>query len=142
MNVLMEVLESTARGRFSRLQVGGSWIEPGAFECFTGENPWKNNLPYISCIPEGTYNIVLGTFHRGGYPTYEILDVPGRTLIKFHRGTSMLNVWGCIAMGMKLEWAGVSSSKRAHDSFMEAMNGTRVGAITIASYKPEETGNA
>jgi hypothetical protein len=103
----------------------------GNFRCYTVERPWENNKRNVSCIPEGTYEIELCHHHRGDYPTYEILDVPGRSLIKIDIANIMLDVVGCIGIGEGLGWAktktskvpmwSVTHSKRTHKAFMEAM---------------------
>ena len=82
---------STMDGVFGRL---GPWV--------TVEEEWKNNLPRISCIPAGTYRCVRSTFHRGGYETFEVMDVPGRSLIKFHRANTEEDLLGCIGLGVGL----------------------------------------
>lgn len=107
------------------------------FECYTVERPWLDNRTSISCIPEGSYCIELGTYHRGGYKSYEILDVPDRTYIKIHIGNTCEDVHGCIALGSRLgsirgHWA-VMSSKQTYHNFMEATNNEQHGQIVISS---------
>lgn len=92
------------------------------FRCYTVERPWEGNTPYVSCIPVGEYDLRESRFHRGGYDTYQLVDVPGRSLIKIHRANLSSDVQGCIGLGLSLgaldgEWA-VFSSRKAHDQFM------------------------
>ena len=127
--------------RFAYSPMGAFGIlTAGAFQCFTVERPWQDNRPMVSCIPEGDYRIVLGRYHRGGYPAYELREVPGRSQIKIHRGNTMENVKGCIAPGMDLGWIGgawaVTQSRKALDGFMRAMEGRTSGVIRIASAPP------
>lgn len=110
------------------------------FECFTVERPWLDNKPRQSCIPEGVYDLELGFFNRGGYPAYELKDVPGRSLIKIHIGNTMDDIVGCIAPGKSLgylekKWA-VGSSKKAFNEFMQAMKDVESTKINIYQYKP------
>ena len=117
----------TPAGVFGQLHVGG-------FSCYTVEKPWNKNLPYVSCIPSGKYQIVPSVYNRGGYDAYEILDVHGRHQIKIHIGNRAKDVQGCIALGNQLgavhgEWA-VTNSSAAFGAFMNAMNG-RSGEIQI-----------
>lgn len=93
------------------------------FSCFTVERPWISNEPFISCIPVGTYDLVPSRYHRGGYDTYEIADVPGRSRILIHKGNTMAHVQGCVAIGMLLGfvdglWA-VLHSAQAFRAFKE-----------------------
>lgn len=107
------------------------------FRCVTVEQDWEGNKPYLSCIPEGSYPLVRGHFHRGGYETFEINDVPGRSLIKLHRGNTLDNLMGCIAPGESLgflngHWAVVDSAS-AFDRMMEALREVDATTITISS---------
>lgn len=51
----------------------------------TVEPPWKDNEVNISCIPPGEYLCKRIVSPRFG-PTFQIVDVPGRTEIVFHTG--------------------------------------------------------
>lgn len=127
--VLLERFAHTPIGVFGTLSVDG-------FECYTVERPWLDNKPRESCIPEGVYRLELGMYNRGGYPAYEIMNVPDRSLIKIHRGNNMSDVIGCVALGTGLWyyenlWS-VSNSSGAMNGFMDAMDGED-GQIIIKS---------
>jgi hypothetical protein len=117
------------------------WLRVGDLELATVELPWKDNVPFKSAIPVGTYPLKLGMYNRGGYPAYEILDVPGRGLIKIHVANTMDQLLGCIGPGLKRGYlapkpdmparGGVVSSRAALERFMEEMNGAKTGTITI-----------
>ena len=65
----------------------------------TLELPWLDNKNNVSCIPKGTYEVkwtYSGTFKRY---TYEVMNVPGRTGIRFHSATYYTDLKGCIACG-------------------------------------------
>lgn len=68
----------------------------------TLELPWKDNVRFISCIPEGTYKI-----HRRLSAIYEIKDcyvienVAGRSRILIHAANEVFELKGCIAIGEK-----------------------------------------
>ena len=69
----------------------------GVFICFTIELPWLNNLPQISCIPEGEYKVVPRFSKKHGRHLI-IKDVPGRALILFHpANNAQKELKGCIA---------------------------------------------
>lgn len=78
----------------------------------------------------------LGRFNRGGYPAYEIEDIPGRSLIKIHVGNTIDDVIGCIAPGRHLGWVAqkwaVTSSRLAFRDFMRAMAGAEHGSIIVS----------
>ena len=126
--VLLERFAWTPMGVFGRLMIP-------EFECFTVERPWRNNIPQESCIPLGTYDLRLGRYNRGGYPAYELIDVPNRSLIKIHRGNTSTDVIGCIALGQRLGWINgqwaVTGSRRAFDDFMSAMDNVPHSRIQI-----------
>lgn len=56
-----------------------------AYECVTIELPWLNNQREISCIPDGTYELVKHVSPAWGN-CLKVMDVPGRTDILFHAG--------------------------------------------------------
>lgn len=66
--------------------------------CVTCEDPWANNLPQVSCIPEGAY----GCFPHSGpkfQNVWEVRGVPGRIGILIHAGNSIADTTGCILVG-------------------------------------------
>ncbi len=95
------------------------------FRCYTVENPWLLNERNVSCIPEGTYDVSLDYFDKGGYSTFQVESVEDRSEILFHVGNTMRDVEGCIALGTRLGWLdglwGVGASKTAFRKFMIAM---------------------
>ncbi len=74
---------------------------------YTGELPWKDNKPNISCIPTGTYSVHMRISPKFGQ-VYEV-STSGRTFILFHSGNFSgdkslgfrTNVQGCILLGFK-----------------------------------------
>jgi hypothetical protein len=87
-------------GKYSTVS---NWHVVGTdFRCIGVERPWKNNQPFISCIPQGTYSMKLGFFSKGGYPAWEVLNVPGRTEIKIHKGNRPSESFGCPLPGVYL----------------------------------------
>lgn len=126
---------STPDGTFGTLSVGGqSW--------YTVERPWVQNKPSISCIPAGTYPLVLGMFYSGDgpggrpdYPAYEVQGVPGRSLIKIHKANRAIQLAGCIAPGKFLgcesgHWA-VLDSTTAFKEFMLAAAAAQVDTLEV-----------
>ena len=110
------------------------------FECETVERPWANNAPYISCIPEGTYETDIRQFYRGGYETWELLKVPNRTHILIHKGNVATDVQGCIAVGRRRAvlngaWS-VRGSGEAFAELREKAKGYDPPKIIISQHRP------
>jgi hypothetical protein len=127
--VLLERFAYSPMGTFGVLTVDD-------FECYTVERPWLDNKASESCIPEGAYGIELGMYNRGGYPAYEIMDVPDRSLIKMHIANNINDVVGCVGFGDSLGfyenlWC-VRNSGKTMKKFMAAMDGQN-GQIIIKS---------
>ena len=69
------------------------------FTCKTLERPNLGNKPNVSCIPEGTYQVVW-TFHLGTFGwRYQLQNVPGRSGILMHSGNYFTDSLGCILFG-------------------------------------------
>lgn len=66
------------------------------------EREWRNNKPWVSCIPAGTYRVAERWYHRGNYGAFEIVGVEGRTDILIHRARRADQLAGCIALGTEL----------------------------------------
>jgi len=102
--------------------------------CLTLELPWKDNKPYISCIPSGEY--ICKRFTRpSGVFTWEITKVPGRTLILFHIANLVRDLQGCVGTGeefgiLKNEPA-ILSSGRAFAEFMRLTKDYEEFPLTI-----------
>ena len=127
--VLLERFAYSPMGTFGILTVDD-------FFCYTVERPWLDNKARKSCIPEGAYGIELGMYNRGGYPAYEIMNVPDRSLIKMHIANNINDVIGCVGFGDSLGyyenlWS-VMNSGKTMAKFMDAMDGED-GQIVIKS---------
>ena len=90
---------------------------------YTVEKPWKDNKPFVSCIPAGRYTITKGDSPRFGPNTWQVMDVPQRTHILFHVGNTADDVVGCIAVGTNVygHLDGVGKSKAAMARFDAAL---------------------
>lgn len=74
----------------------------GSLSLHTVERPWLGNRPNVSCIPAGDYELAPRRYFRGGYEAIEILNVPGRWPILFHRANWPADVNGCIGTGVSV----------------------------------------
>lgn len=105
---------------------------------YTVEQPWQNNEPFLSCIPEGTYRCE--RFSSVKNPnTWQVMDVPGRVAILFHPGNTKDDFQGCIGLGLDLgtvnsKWA-VVGSKMAHNIFNEHLKDINGFTLDIVQQK-------
>jgi len=79
------------QGTFGLLHLIQEW-----FGCYTIELPWKDNEPFRSCIPAGTYPFVPYESSQFG-DTYLVQDVSDRWGILLHAG----NVAGDVTEGYR-----------------------------------------
>lgn len=118
-------------GVFGQIMVDGQRL-------YTVERPWLDNRPSVSCIPIGKYQCRPRRYMRGGYDAVEVCDVPGRTHILWHKGNTMHDLAGCIAVTSRLGtlrgiWAGLDSAA-AFALFMAHYN--REFELEIRQYQP------
>lgn len=78
----------------------GMLAMPG-FRCWTMEPPWRDNQRSISCIPEGTYNVVL-RYSPKYRNVYWVTEVDSRSYILIHAG----NFGGDRSLGFKTHTEG------------------------------------
>lgn len=92
----------------------------------TIEDAWKDNEPFKSCIPPGSYlcqRVVSPKFGE----TFELINVPNRTKILFHWGDDEDDTAGCLLLGM--QWGNYTGkteldlSREAHKRFMRRLDG-------------------
>lgn len=70
--------------------------------CWTLELPWKNNARNVSCIPPGAYKVVKRQSKAFKGWVCELQDVPGRDGVLIHPGNTVLDIRGCILVGLQL----------------------------------------
>ena len=126
-------MELVRFGRFGdrtigRLKVGESFF-------WSVERPWKDNEPFVSCIPDGEYRLIRRDSPRFGPNVWEVADVPNRTHILIHVGNTSNDVVGCIALGKSLfsELSGVGNSRKAMAEFHANTQGLEESTLTITS---------
>ena len=124
------------KGTFGKL-----WVAGGGFNCVTVEREWKDNEPFVSCVPAGIYRLVK-TVHRGKYPAYQLVNVPDRSAINIHIANAQHELAGCIALGswfggsIENNWA-IVYSRQTYAKFMHMMDNTDDAKITILWKRPE-----
>lgn len=100
-NVLLEIKEyvvTLTRDTDNGKQTTGTLTADG-FKCSTLERPWLDNKKNVSCIPKGKYHVVFSFSPKFMKGTYEILNVPNRSGVRFHSGNFVFDVEGCILLG-------------------------------------------
>ena len=116
---------------------------------YTLEEENLRNRPNVSCIPAGVYRCVRTRYHAGGYDTYEVTGVPGRSRILIHAGNTEEDTEGCILVGMRLgvltvrdEDGGgmrpklaVLDSRRALEALMARLAGVPEFTLVIEEYR-------
>lgn len=113
----------------------------GGDQVFTMERGWLCNVPFQSCIPDGTYK--LNAYSSPKYPdVWQIADVPGRTHILIHTANYAKQLAGCIAPGLAYtirapseddEACAVWSSRKACGRVFEYLAAQDAPTITIRS---------
>ena len=89
----------------------------------TAERKWENNLPNVSCIPEGHYTCKRTESSKFG-TSFEVCDVLSRTHIIFHIGNfPVKNSKGCILLGTTYNSRGIGNSRVGFTIFMESLEG-------------------
>ena len=77
------------------------------FSCYTLELPYINNMPNISAIPTGNYQVKWTFSWKLLKYTYEVQNVKGRSGIRLHAANFYYNLQGCIALGS--EWKDINN---------------------------------
>ena len=106
------------RDTFTEESTIGKLFVNGEYFCDTLENPWKNNVRNISCIPDGVYDVRLRLARESASRDYLHLlvkEVPNRDYILFHRGNTSADTSGCILVGQTREQDRVNNSRLAMD---------------------------
>ena len=106
------------------------------FSAISLERGWRNNANNISCVPLGTYTVVLEYSPRFKMNLWELKNVPNRSECKFHSANYWFQLNGCIALGRTIldinndGYNDVTSSKSTMKAFHKILEGeTRVELI-------------
>ena len=93
----LERIAYLPEGTLGRLTLPNGWIG------YTVERPWRGNSRFVSCIPEGEYELSWHQSSKYGklYPVGPLLSgVPNRDGILIHPANLPSEVQGCIAPGL------------------------------------------
>ena len=72
------------------------------FSCKTLERPWVENKNKVSCVPAGSYPVVLEYSAHFKRKLNELKLVPGRSEVKIHVANFVTQLEGCIAVGLSV----------------------------------------
>jgi len=116
----------------------GVLLDEGVPFCVTLERPWLENKRNVSCIPEGYYLGRRIQSPRFG-DTFEIVEVPNRSHILFHKGNLADDTHGCVLVGEQYEPLGgenaVLASGKAFAEFKRRTDGIDNFFLRIESHK-------
>ena len=92
------------------------------FLCYTIERPWIDNLPRISCIPEGKYPLTTKEYGRF-WDKYQVPipileDTDPRSEILIHPANFAKELAGCIAVGKTQNEVSVGHSVATWKKFL------------------------
>ena len=104
-NVVLRRLDCGDQGCFGRITAGDLTL-------FTGELPWRENIPNKSCIPKGVYECAWTWSPRFKRFMYLVQGVAGRSGIRIHPANLMgdaklgyrAQLNGCISIGERMGW--------------------------------------
>lgn len=95
----------------------GKWVFPDDSYCLNLEPPDKDNKPFVSCIPEGTY--IVCSDDTGRHKWFRYKNVPNRSAIEMHPASTAEDLEGCQAPCMELQNGVAKGCKQALFKFKE-----------------------
>lgn len=120
----------------------GTLTTPSGRRVYSVEKQWRNNEPFVSCVPEGEYALRWYDAPRWG----RTLALEGGTVgiaegdairwaVLFHRGNYPRNFQGCIGLGRSLGASGDSwcvwNTDATIKAFLSEMSGLRDARLRI-----------
>jgi hypothetical protein len=114
----------------SQAITGEFWVDGLRECCYLEPSRLTPCYPGHPCIPAGTYNVVLTMSPHLGYLCPEVLNVPGRTAIRWHIGNFPADVLGCCVVGTRVGENCVTHSKLAFNALIQKLQGNTI----IAEY--------
>lgn len=109
------------------------------FGCHNIERGWQNNKRNVSCIPQGSYKIVLEHSPRFNTMLWEIKGVQDRSECKIHAANYARQLNGCIAPGYdRLDidgdgWYDVGRSGDALEDFHKVMYPDKEARLVVVN---------
>lgn len=111
--------------------IGRMYIDD-VFYSNTLERPDLSNKPNISCIPKGMYEVKLTYSSKFKRKLPLVMDVPGRSGIRFHKGNYVRDTEGCILIGENSKVGTVLRSGVYEDKLVRLLELSQAkGEVTI-----------
>ena len=107
---------------------GEFWLDGVQECCYLEPSRTTPFWPGHPCIDAGVYKVVLTVSPHLGYLCPEVLDVPGRTAIRWHIGNFPKDVLGCCVVGTTAGENLVENSKIAFTALMAKLQGQDITA--------------
>jgi len=107
------------------------------FSSISLERGWRNNEKNVSCVPKGTYKVVLEYSPRFNTDLWELKGVVGRSECKFHSANYWHSLNGCVALGLKLKdinndgYVDITNSRDTMSEFHNALSGLTKALLII-----------
>lgn len=88
--------------------------------CVTLELPYRNNMPFISSIPIGIYDLTRHNSPNHG-DCFKVHNVHGRKHILIHKGNFIKDTHGCILTGQSFGHNAILNSSKAMDLLFKSI---------------------
>ena len=104
----------------------------GVYLCDTLEDPPREiKIPNETCIPLGTYKVIINMSNRFDKLMPLLLDVPDFTGVRIHSGNTASDTSGCILVGENKVKGSLINSRVTFDKLMSVISGHDDIKITI-----------
>lgn len=106
--------------------MNGKWL------CYTLEDPWHEEKVYgDTCIPEGTYEVVLDYSPHFKRTLPHLLGVRNFVGILMHGGNTKIDTFGCVLCGMERRIDGLGNCAPAVQKVIDLLSAPGPHYITI-----------
>lgn len=99
------------------------------FLCYVLEDrfrlPWESKVPRRTCIPCGTYGVVITHSPRFGVEMPLLLDVPGFSGVRIHPGNVAGDTEGCLLPGLERDADRVLQSREAYTRLFQLLDASK-----------------
>lgn len=101
----------------------------GKHECYVLEDtyrpPPEPKVPKFTCIPCGTYPVVLTMSPRFASEMPLLLDVPGFQGVRIHPGNAPEDTEGCLLPGLTASHNYAGDSRRAYEALLQKLRAAK-----------------